>query len=236
MDTYARRARFYPALLVVSPVSLLVVALFPFAPQWWSKLGALLTASGLPFLALQFGRQAGKRKEPELFIRWGGKPTTILLRHRGNPNPVALARRHHQLEAILGVGLPSPEDEEADPAGADAAYDSAVEALRERTRDQERFPLVFEELCGYGFRRNLWGHRPLGIALSIAGFLGAMGALLVGLTTGLSILAPAVASAAFIDALIIAIWLRMVTPEWVGQAAFAYAERLIASAELLAGR
>lgn len=236
MDTYSRRARLYPALLVVAPVSLLAVALFPSAPEWWSKLSALLTASGLPFLTLQFGRQAGKRKEPELFTAWGGRPTTTLLRRRANPNPVALARRHQQIESILGVGLPSLQQETADPAGADAAYESAVEALRERTRNRQKFPLVFDELCSYGFRRNLWGHRPLGIALSITGLSGAIAALLVGLTSGLPILIPPVAVVALIDALTLVIWVRMVTPDWVRQAAFAYAERLIASVELLASQ
>jgi hypothetical protein len=236
VDTYSRRARLYPALLVVAPVSLLAVSLFPSAPEWWSKLSALLSASGLPFLTLQFGRQAGKWKEHELFAEWGGKPTTTLLRRRGNTNPVAVARRHEQIESILGVGLPSLQEETADPAGADAAYDAAVEALRERTRDRQKFPLVFDELCSYGFRRNLWGHRSLGIAISIAGLSGAIAALLVSLTAGWSILPLPVAVVSLIDALTLVIWVTMVTSDWVRQAAFAYAERLIASVELLASQ
>ncbi len=39
--------------------------------------------------------------------------------------------------------------------------------LRENTRDKEKFGLVYAELIGYGFRRNLWGMKKLGVTLSI---------------------------------------------------------------------
>jgi hypothetical protein len=43
--------------------------------------------------------------------------------------------------------------------------------MRDKTRDKKRFPLVFKELCSYGFWRNLWGLRMQGLLVSILCFL-----------------------------------------------------------------
>ena len=40
-------------------------------------------------------------------------------------------------------------------------------SLREATRDTSRFPLVFAENANYGFRRNLWGLRPIGTGVAV---------------------------------------------------------------------
>ncbi len=66
-----------------------------------------------------------------------------------------------------GVTLPSPEAEATDPEAADSLYDSAVQWLIPQTRSGGRFPLVFQENVNYGFRRNLWGLRPIGLAVAI---------------------------------------------------------------------
>ena len=187
-------------------------------------------------LALQFGRAAGRRKEPALFAEWGGSPAVTLLRHRSNANETALARRHQVVEAATGVELPDAAAEEADPARADEAYEAAVGVLRELTRDQKEFPLVFDELCHYGFRRNLWGRRAFGIVLSLA-IAAAAGALLLVELFRETPFSPWTTAVAFFFALItLALWLFMVTPEWVKEAGFAYAERLLASAERLPRR
>src|SRR5436309_10857806 len=121
-------------------MALLGVGVAPSPPTWWGKVSALLGASGLSMLSLQFGRGAGKRKEPDLFRLWGGKPTTQLLRHAGTSNPVALERRHEQLGRITGLSLPDAMAESTDRTAADNVYDAAVEVLKERTRDAKAFP------------------------------------------------------------------------------------------------
>jgi hypothetical protein len=63
---------------------------------------------------------------------------------------------------------------------ADAAYETAVAVMRERTRKADESPLVFDELCKFGFRRNLWGHRTLGVALAATGLRIAFGAAAFG--------------------------------------------------------
>lgn len=233
MDTYTRRARLYPIYLLFLPVALPGVALGWEPASSWVRLAGLAVVSGLPLLAAQSGRWAGKRKEPALFAAWGGPPTTTLLRHRSSGNPIALARRHDLIGRSTGIRLPSAAEEAADPQSADAVYETAVAALRERTRSRDEFPLVFDELCNYGFRRNLWGHRKLGTTLAVGGALIALGAAVLDITGVISLSTPTALIVFVVDAISAILWARMVTEEWVRQAADAYAERLLSSAERL---
>lgn len=233
MDVYTRRARLSPVYLLFLPIALPVVALSWGPASWWGRLVGLAFACGLPLLAAQFGRSAGKGKEPVLYAAWGGPPTTVMLRHRTSSNPIALARRHDLIGRATGIRLPSAAEEEAAPENADAAYETAVAALREHTRSVDEFPLVFEEVCNYGFRRNLWGHRTLGIVLAAAGTLIALGAAALGIAGVTRVSVPMAPAVAIVDAAGAVLWARMVTENWVRQAADAYAERLLSSAERL---
>ena len=87
-----------------------------------------------------------------------------------------------------------PRKRVADPEWADTKYEEVVTSLREATRDTSRFPLVFAENANYGFRRNLWGLRPIGTAVAVVLFLiswtllslGHMGAALARAVVGRS--------------------------------------------------
>src|SRR5215471_7149337 len=132
----------------------------------------ILSYCGLSMLIAQLGRDLGKKKEPGLFERWKGKPTTYMLRHRGTLNKAIRARYHEKLSIFLRIIIPDAKQEEADPAAADEIYDSCVIYLREKTRDPEKFRLVFSDNIDYGFRRNLWAMKPAGVILSLVGSVG----------------------------------------------------------------
>ncbi len=182
-DPYNRRARVFPGFIVTLPISVLVVVLVTTKPAWWSGLVLLLGASGASYFGTQLVRSAGRGREQALWASWGGAPTTQLLRFRGAQNRVAVKRRHDQL-ARLFPDLPLPDEamEAADPRLADEHYETATRALISRTRDRAKFERVFDELCQYGFRRNLWGCRGVGlwlaaVALAATLVLGVLSAL-----------------------------------------------------------
>jgi hypothetical protein len=218
-----------PALLAALPIALAVFAWFPLNFKW-AAIWSLLTYAGGTALLTQVARDQGRKKQAELFTAWGGKPTTCRLRHRGADNPVLLARRHGQLQRLMpDLQFPSADDEAADPGRSDAIYESATAVLLERTRDQKRFPLVFEENCNYGFRRNLWGLRPVGVTLTVIGITS----LLVGIVTRQVSLSPVVVVAGIVDLTLFCGWAFVFTPQWVRLTADAYAERLLAACEQL---
>ena len=230
-DTYTWRARLQPLLIVALP---LVLSAFPWLsgiPGAWSILGELFVWCGGAALLAQVGRDWGEKKESELFRLWGGMPTTRLLRHRDATNKVLLERCHVKLAELLpGMRIPSAQQEREDPDAADQIYETCTASLRQKTRDKKRFPLIFEENCNYGFRRNLWGMRPVGIAIA------AFGTVALGIVLFVSHYKQIATSPfSFVcelgNILLLVGWSFLFTPEWVRIPAEAYAERLLAACE-----
>jgi hypothetical protein len=225
-DEYSRSTRLQPALLLVLPV---LITLFVWTPSVYGFGGTIFgLAVGCGFFALvvHFTRSRGRAAEKRLYQRWGGKPTTAWLRHSDtNLNTHTKARYCTFLaQHVNGWIVPTPEDELRDTAEADARYESAVVWLLEYGRDRKRFPLVFKENVSYGFRRNLYGLKPFGIALSIASTgLNGIGLYLAGTSATTIQISSLLISIAFV-----AIWLLVINPNWVRDAANGYARALLA--------
>ena len=231
MDPYVRSARLQPALLVALPVALGVLSWIPDASVITGTLWGLVAWCGGAALIAQVARDAGKRKEPGLYTRWGGKPTTRLLRHVNSGNPVLLRRRHDKLRRLLpDTHIPTAEDEVADPAGADQGYDACIQFLRDSTRARDRFPLIFQANCEYGFRRNFWGMKPLGATFAIVSAIAIGARLYLDLRLNVG---PEPIRVVGMGVVVVlgAGWLFWFTPSWVRLTADAYAERLLGSLE-----
>jgi hypothetical protein len=231
-DEYELRARLRPALLVSLPLVLAMAS-------WYSDCSGLkillpfAAYCGLAGLLAQLGRDQGNKKEPWLFAQWDGKPTTQLLRHRESYLDASTKERYQRAleELVPDMHLPSREAEAGNPDDADAKYDSCVRLLREKTRDSKAFPLVFAENVNYGFRRNLWGMKPAGIALSAVALAGSCIAAVIKSKDGAPPLLPMLAS--FLSGLMLVWWIVRINPGWVCIPAFAYAERLLATCDIL---
>src|SRR5258708_33616183 len=129
-DAYTRRARLQPALLAILPIGIAILVWFPNSLTEWGVFASLLTSAGGMALLARIARIRGKRIEPSLFEEWGGKPTTVALRHRDTKNSVLLARRHSQLPQVpTGIRLPTAAEERTSPTTADPA---SVACLPER--------------------------------------------------------------------------------------------------------
>lgn len=230
-DTYTRRARIWPPLLVALPGALAAVAWFPEAPTVWSAVSGLVVASGVPALLAQIGRDWGKTKQTALWETWGGPPTTRLLRHRGTKNKVILARRHQRLRKLVpGIKIPSPEQEEKDSEAADQIYEACGDFLRARTRDSKKFLLIFEENCSYGLRRNLWGMKPLGVTVSLLSTVAVIVLIIMRYRTG-EPPPPLAFASGLANILLLGTWVFWITSEWVRLSADAYAEQLLVSCD-----
>lgn len=222
-DAYSRNARLKPALIAILPAGLTVLSWSPAIAGAWSVLWTLIVWSGGTLLLAQMGRDLGKKKEPFLYNLWGGKPSTRMLRHHDAPNKTTLQRRHDKLRKLIsGIVIPSSQEETADPAGADDVYESCVTYLRTVTRDVKKFPLVFEENCNYGFRRNLWGMKPIGVALSLLGTIVLSVTILMSTAISWLLMFGLVMNLLFLVG-----WLLWFTSSWVRIPADAYAERLL---------
>jgi hypothetical protein len=224
VDAYDRRARIAPVVLVAAPLLPFAVGALIQLPGWHKLWGA--TWLTVPILVEELGRDRGRRLQPELWRAWGGAPTTTMLRWRGPANRIQVERRHALLQGQLGAGLrlPTETEEVQDPEGADAIYEAAIGVLKERTRDANQYPLVQNENARYGFRRNVLGLRPFGIAATLI----ALGAALAAAVPIRNVRAAFVVMAAA-DLLLLLFWWRIVTEAWVRPAAEAYADALLRS-------
>jgi len=169
VDRYTLYARAMPVFVVLLPIGMAASVWLPGAALLPEAITSIGVPAVLAWLLAQLGRVSSR--QPQLWARWGGAPTTQLLRHR-NPSGNAELRRHYheRLRALEpSLALPSAEDEGRDPVGADRAYEAATRLLIARTRDRKRFPLVFKENVNYGYRRNLWGMKPIGVTIAILG-------------------------------------------------------------------
>src|SRR5690242_5198355 len=81
-DRYSRQARLVPALLVLLPLLLALLAWFPEILVTSKGLLSLAIACGVLLFLSELGRDRGKKLEAELFKSWGGKPSIALLRWR----------------------------------------------------------------------------------------------------------------------------------------------------------
>lgn len=162
-DQYERAARLYPALLALLPLLIVLITTSVFGKPLATQLMTVTGACGVAYLLANISRMLGKAHEERLFAKWGGVPTTQLLRHRNETiDPHTKQRYHAFLASKIKIEFPTREAELASPDSADEIYRAGVKWLLGKTRDKKRFSLLFKENISYGFHRNGFGIRWFG--------------------------------------------------------------------------
>ncbi len=235
MDRYDRAARLTPALLVAMPAVVLIQNIAGVSNSFPKIAISILFYCGLAYVLSRAARNAGQRIQDRIFVKWGGAPTTQLLRHQNNLiDAVTKARFHDLLGKGINRALPSREEEVANPSGADEVYTGATAWLREQTRDTKKFSLLFNENIAFGFQRNSLGLRPAGLTISLVCLL-----IVLVRTGAVSIGAPYVSQTAFLgmsisDVLVLSIsagmlliWLFVLNEPALKRTGLAYATQLL---------
>jgi len=169
-DSYNRVARIYPGMLAIAPVLWTLASL---EPDLFVGSASRVVVSGSCFLGsltllASIARWRGKHVESVLVQKWGGWPTTAILRHSDRTiDSFTKARYHQELEKIcVGLKLPSEDQEKQSPSDADARYRSATKCLIEKRRE-DKYHLLHKENALYGFRRNLLGLKPAALVILV---------------------------------------------------------------------
>lgn len=234
MDEYERKARLYPAFLLIAPIVGTAFALLSIQTSAIQAIGTtILVSCGGAYYLAQSGRDKGYEKQPELYNKWGGMPSMVIFRHTDNRlDKITKARYHGQLTHLVEeTTAPTIEQEKADPSSADEIYTAWSNYLRTNTRG-EKFPLVRKERMDYGYRRNVYGMRPIGILFSLISLVAcAIGLYFVYRST--SQYDNALILAGAFSLVLSLLWTFQFTANWVRIPAVAYAERLAESVEIL---
>src|SRR5262245_12100501 len=100
-DLYTWYARFIPAVIVLLPAVVAIWLWFPHIAIIERLTAAGLISTILSILLAQIGRDMGVKKQPKLWEKWGGAPTTQILRHRNTAFNTALRSRYHSKLNVL---------------------------------------------------------------------------------------------------------------------------------------
>jgi hypothetical protein len=226
LDAYNFRARLLAAIVASGAFIAAAALLVP-----WTSFGLPHVLAGVlcaaVFVALaDIARRRGVRVQADLFKRWGGAPSTIMLRDSDNMFDAETKRAYREFLATKVKGGASTSTE---PAVLDAFYDRCCTWLRENTRNRNTYGILFEENVTYGFRRNLFGLRVPALILD--------GLLAIGCTVAFLPLSPrGDMSSRIVIGIGIAIlhagymWF-IVTEESVREAANQYARQLLLCCE-----
>jgi hypothetical protein len=167
LDTYTIRARLFPAVLAAAPALALAGVSVSWDKLALSQLIATIALGVLIFVLADLARRRGKRVEPIIEQKLGGRPSA--LRHSDDTlDSVSKQRYLDFLATKLNEAAPSQEDEERAPDVTQRFYERGSAWLRENTRDTKKFRILFEENITYGFRRNLYGLKWPALILNIA--------------------------------------------------------------------
>ncbi len=228
-DAYTWRARVLPVYFTAAPAVLAVAAALPEGLTLPLGGASAIVFLSFPYFMGQVASDFGKRREPALWDSWGGPPTTRFLRHdNGEVNAATRVRIHTQLRA-LGLRVPTADEEESDREHALVLYASAVDELRRQTRDSRRFNLLYKTNIEYGFRRNLLGLKPTGVAITTLALLVTAWSLYRGWHTD-GVVPPVSLITTLLNTCIALGWLVGVRAKTVRTTAERYAQRLLEAA------
>lgn len=232
-DEFSLKARLRPALLaLLAPFTALYVW-FPGLHETGSALAGTAAFCGLLFWLADTTRRLGRHAEKRLHVKWGGRHTSLWLRHCDNNLDSGTKRACHEFFSakIADWSAPTSAEEAADMDDAIDRYETAVRWLLVQTRDKKKYPRVFDENLSYSFRRNGYAVRWYASTAAICAGLLCTASLFVG-NGEWQALSPQQIGALTISLLAAVAWPLSFSEAAVRDAADAYAREILAHCRL----
>lgn len=218
-DSYERKARFFPAFIVILPVIVFTMSLKLADEGWVNKLLVAGGAGSALVVALaHMASAAGNRFGEAFWGRRGGLPTIRWLR-RSDTSHSSQQKEQWYVGIRKLTGLDIPAAVTAQPAEEDAIITDAIRQLRYQIRGKAVAKMVDKHNQEYGFARNLAGLRWLLLGFALAGTLGCASAW--RFQHG-SVYGCVISSCLLIYAIVMFFWL----PNYVERAGDRYAESI----------
>ena len=198
--------------------------------EWYQSLSSLGLTAVLTYFLSHLGRDRGKLKEPQLWKMWGGMPSVQILRKSDNHLDTATKSRYiDKLSQLCPVQISGDQDKDHN-----IQFQAWTKFLISHTRDTKAYPLLFKENINYGFRRNLWALKELSIGFILICLLGNY--LYQSYKNGFQLFTFFPVSfylSQIILVIFLLVWIFIISSNWVKIPAFAYAERLLETSEVL---
>lgn len=227
-DSYERKARFFPAFIVVLPIVVFAMSLRLPDDGWVKKL--LITGgagSALVVALAHMASAAGNRFGDAFWKKRGALPTIRWLRTSDTAH--SSQQKQQWCDGIKKLtGLDIAAAVATKPQEEDAIISDAIRQLRYQIRGKATAKMVDKHNEEYGFARNLAGLRWLMLASSI---LAAVGCGVAWRFDRGSVIGCVISSCFFVYALVMFFWL----PSYVARAGERYAESILSIPALSGG-
>lgn len=225
-DRYDLRVRMSVGIIVLSPILISLYLLIPEVRSISFTAMILIISFGMCNLIIAQSRYYGRNASTKCFNQ--SKPAQRMLLPSDQTPDSQTKERYHSFfsSKIKGVTF------EKDTQDIDAMCNTAISWLISQTRDSSKFPLIKEELINYGFAKNLYGMKSIGIIISVALILIEITALGIQHHTNLNI-APTrnLAVSIIISFCYLLMWILVVKKEWVIECGEKYARSLLSACD-----
>ncbi len=230
---YELQARVFPSFIAVSPIGVTVLIWYPEIISLESSFLTIFVLFIILFSLAKVAREFGKRIEKRMIKEERGFPTTRFLKHSDNTLNIYTKMRYHKYlnEHIPDMQLPSKEEELESSDGCTEKYNSAIHWLLEKTRDNQKYSLIYEDNINYGFSRNMVGIKYISICLAIISLLIDFIGIYQSYGNISFDLPLKVILSIFISLFFVIYWIFLVKKKWVKSASEAYARSLLAACE-----
>lgn len=172
-EHYAIHARFKPVFVAIFPFVLTILAWCPQAKTILGGAMTLLISFGIMTFISIYISNLGNDLQDKYFEKWGGAPTTLLLLPNNGELDAYTKQRYFTWlnERCSNLNLPEEIDGMADSETLYEKIRSAVNFMREYTRDKKTYPQVYNDNVSYGFARNIVSIKYAGLLVALVSVL-----------------------------------------------------------------
>ncbi|TKD66455.1 hypothetical protein [Pseudalkalibacillus hwajinpoensis] len=230
---YELKARIFPGLITIAPFSLTILIWYPELISFESSFITIFILIIILFFLAKVARERGKKLQTQLLKEWGDFPSVIFLSHTDNTINNQTKKRYHNFlnEHIDELNLPNKKEEIKNPALYREQYKSAVDWLLEKTRDNTKYSLLYQDNINYGFSRNMLGIKPFGIFFAMFSLAIDLFGLYQSHSFNLLESPLKVIISIFLSVFFSLLWLFFVRKKWVESTSRTYARTLLATCE-----
>ena len=225
-DAYNLRVRLSVGLILITPIIISIYLLVPNASNISFTVIVLILCFGLCNLMMSLSRYLGRKVTSKCFPEL--MPAQQMLMPTDDTLDSITKQRYHKffLSKIENLSFSKDSD------NAINSCKSSINWLISQTRDSEKFPLIKEETINFGFSKNLYGLKPLGICVSSSlaffeiGLIVAKYHFQFAYVDYSNLIASAIIS--FASAMV---WVFLITETWVKDSAHRYAKVLLSACD-----
>lgn len=225
-DAYNLRVRISVGIIVLAPLVLSLYLLVPGTRSISFTAIIIAVSFGMCNLMISLsryhGRESLRKCFPELL------PAQQMLLPEDNSIDAITKERYHKFLSSKINNLSFSRDNNH----VESSCNSAVNWLISQTRDAQKFPLIKEESINFGFAKNLYGLKKIGIIISSILLVVETTALFVKIMYSLDFLEfSCITTSIVISLSYLLMWIFIINKKWVIDSGKKYAKALLSSCD-----